>query len=149
MSKLAKAIRKWSRTRYSRGIYGCSVRYQMDTNCNFRMIRDDAIFAAVGFDYDQYKVPLCQTDGYPCLVSYTMNFCPQYYADLKRAKEIIYRLANRWEAYCHYMKETRHNWTEVRKIVWADNSCDSIQVSKLTGEERNVELVAPHGDRCF
>ena len=67
-----------------------------------------------------------------------------YYAKVKWDE-----LKERYERFCHYMRETRHNWTVIEAANYADGSSEETQVSSLTGEVRTVMTHAPHGDICF
>lgn len=65
-------------------------------------------------------------------------------AGISRAKAV----AERYRRFCHYMRETRHGWTQdaASRTFYADNSVEIDEVSQLTGERRRKTLVAPHGD---
>lgn len=58
------------------------------------------------------------------------------------------RLAHRYQRFCHYVTDVAPQWQEERKIHFADNSVESVQVSK-DGRRRQVMDDGPHGDVCF
>ncbi|MET7334261.1 hypothetical protein [Nonomuraea sp. NPDC005650] len=61
----------------------------------------------------------------------------------------VYRLHQRYRAYCHHMREIHPEWQDGNKTYWMDNSVDVTQHSrKYPGLTRTVQLVAPHGDAC-
>jgi hypothetical protein len=65
----------------------------------------------------------------------------------KRAE--MQALEKRYNRFCRYMKETRHNWKQIEVTHYADNSTEATEKSSLTGETRRVMLRYPSGDLCF
>ena len=74
---------------------------------------------------------------------------PSFFNVEARHVSAVRALVDRYQRFCHYMTEQRHNWTEIRQDGFADNSIESVQVSALTGEQRRRLTVCPHGDVCF
>ena len=58
------------------------------------------------------------------------------------------KLLGRYRRFRNYVLEILPQWKEVKKIYWADNSVDSVQVS-VDGRERRVMIAPPSGDLCY
>lgn len=57
-------------------------------------------------------------------------------------------LSERYKRFVYYCREIKPQWSEVKKVYYADNSVESVQVSN-TGVRREVLVVGPSGDVCF
>lgn len=59
------------------------------------------------------------------------------------------KFAARYRRFVNYYEEIFPEWEETKKVTYADNSTDSVQVSKKLGKIRRVQVEAPWGDACF
>lgn len=57
-------------------------------------------------------------------------------------------LSARYRRFVHYVREVAPQWREERRIAWADNSTDVVEVNRH-GHRRTRQLVGPGGDACF
>lgn len=57
-------------------------------------------------------------------------------------------LSARYRRFVHYVHEVSPRWREERRIEWADNSTDVVEINRH-GHRRNRQLVGPGGDACF
>lgn len=57
-------------------------------------------------------------------------------------------LSARYRRFVHYVREVSPRWREERRIEWADNSTDVVEVNRH-GHRRTRQLVGPGGDACF
>lgn len=57
-------------------------------------------------------------------------------------------LSGRYRRFVRYVREVSPQWCEERRIEWADNSTDVVEVNRF-GHRRTRQLVGPGGDACF
>lgn len=100
----------------------------------------DALFAAAG-GVKRYED---LGDG----VRYVTN-CSEIAAVTNPLLARVRRLLQRHAQFVRFMRETRHAWSEVDRIHFADNSIEVIERSARTGETRQRMLIGPGGDACF
>lgn len=60
----------------------------------------------------------------------------------------VARLSNRYRRFCHYVTEVKPAWTNVKTVLYADNSEEVVQRAS-DGRTRQVMTKAPSGDACF
>lgn len=54
----------------------------------------------------------------------------------------------RYRRLAHYVREVAPQWREERRIAWADNAIDVVEVNRF-GHRRTRQVIGPGGDACF